>query len=295
MAEHDSSETESECDTKEFVETRLPDTNDQLFLKEFIEKMEVLPGLWDTSSPFYTNLRQRRKAMEELLVIYKQIKPRATIDDVRKKLNSLRSNYRKEVRRIASSKLSAESEDDVYKPKSWVFYALHFLGKIKPKSTTSQEKEQERGNEDSPPPIKITRTIPAMLIQNVHNSLPTYIIPQSNSKPSSFPLPQLISPTTNTGNTSKSVLNPTPIYRSQVENKDPVMPQLRLISPTPQPSNSTKTIINPTAIYWSHKLDNIKDPTQKLFAEKYINEILFQAQLGNLAGPPVIHTISDNK
>lgn len=39
--------------------------------------------------------------------------------------------------------------------------------------------------------------------------------------------------------------------------------------------------MNTTALYWSQKLDKL-NPIQKLYAEKFINEILLQAELGNL-------------
>ncbi|KAJ8710709.1 hypothetical protein PYW08_009224 [Mythimna loreyi] len=50
---------------------------------------------------------------------------------------------------------------------------------------------------------------------------------------------------------------------------------------------SPSTSLNPTALYWSHKLESL-EPTQRLFAEKYINEILLEAQLGNLSRNSVI-------
>ena len=57
------------------------------------------------------------------------MKSDATIDDVKKKINILRSNYRKELKKILTSKRSGASSDDVYKPKSWVFHLLHFINK----------------------------------------------------------------------------------------------------------------------------------------------------------------------
>ncbi|KNC34457.1 hypothetical protein FF38_02958 [Lucilia cuprina] len=58
----------------------------------------------------------------KLLTIFKKIKPTATVDDVRKKINSLRSNYRKELKRIVNSKRSGASADDVYTPKCYAIF-----------------------------------------------------------------------------------------------------------------------------------------------------------------------------
>ncbi|CAH2001477.1 unnamed protein product [Acanthoscelides obtectus] len=50
-----------------------------------------------------------------------------------------------------------------------------------------------------------------------------------------------------------------------------------LLSSKPSSSSS----VNPTALYWSRKLEKIH-PTQRTFAEKAINDILFEAELGTL-------------
>lgn len=104
-------------------------TKDQEVIKEFILNLEVLPEIWDSSSKYYKNLIKKGEALQKLLEIYKKIKSDATIDDVKKKINILRSNYRKELKKILTSKRSGASSDDVYKPKSWVFHLLHFINK----------------------------------------------------------------------------------------------------------------------------------------------------------------------
>lgn len=38
--------------------------------------------------------------------------------------------------------------------------------------------------------------------------------------------------------------------------------------------------MNPIALYSSHKLDK-RNPTQKLHAENFINDVLFEVELGN--------------
>lgn len=45
--------------------------------------------------------------------------------------------------------------------------------------------------------------------------------------------------------------------------------------------------MNTTALYWSQKLDKL-NPIQKLYAEKFINEILLEAELGNLGKNSVL-------
>ncbi|KOB69474.1 Uncharacterized protein OBRU01_17297 [Operophtera brumata] len=100
-------------------------TRDQEVLKEFILTLEILPEVWDSSSKYYKN----EKHCKNYWKFTKKNKIDSTIDEVKKKINSLRSNYRKELKKILTSKRSGASTDAVYKPKSWVFHLLHFINK----------------------------------------------------------------------------------------------------------------------------------------------------------------------
>lgn len=62
-------------------------------------------------------------------MLFKEIKPDATIKDVIAKINSLKSNYRKELKKITHSKRSGAGAQNIYNPKSWVFHMLNFLNK----------------------------------------------------------------------------------------------------------------------------------------------------------------------
>lgn len=95
--------------------------------KEFILALEALPNLWDKTHTQYVNKYKRNESLEKLLLIWKRIKPLATIEDVRKKINTLRSNYRREINKIVASRRSGAAADDVYSPKSWTFPYLHIL------------------------------------------------------------------------------------------------------------------------------------------------------------------------
>lgn len=65
--------------------------------KEFILSFESLPELWDKTHTLYCNKYKRNDALRKLLDIYIKVKPGATIEDVKKKINVLRSNYRREL------------------------------------------------------------------------------------------------------------------------------------------------------------------------------------------------------
>jgi len=62
-----------------------------------------------------------------LLKKYKEVDEEATVEAVKKKVNSLRASYRRELQKIKRSGRSGAGVDDVYKPNIWYFHELHFL------------------------------------------------------------------------------------------------------------------------------------------------------------------------
>ncbi|XP_057654170.1 uncharacterized protein LOC130892669 [Diorhabda carinulata] len=117
-------------------------------LKLFIHTFESMPELWSSTDPNYMKKNKRMEALNKLLPLYKKIKPNAEISDVRKKINTLRSNFRKELKKIESSKRSGCGTEDIYTPSSWVFYALQFLDKIEQPFETHSSIDVENEEEE---------------------------------------------------------------------------------------------------------------------------------------------------
>ncbi|XP_076298584.1 uncharacterized protein LOC143217826 [Lasioglossum baleicum] len=105
----------------------LPINDGDECLRRFIGEYETLPELWSKVHPNYLNKYKKQRALEKLLLIYKEMKPTAILKDVSKKINTLRSNYRRELNKIKTSMRSGSGTNEIYKPTSWVFYALKFL------------------------------------------------------------------------------------------------------------------------------------------------------------------------
>jgi len=102
----------------------------EISLREFIEIYEILPELWDPDDPLYKSKKQRNLALDKVVIVFDKIKPNAIHNDLKKKINILRSNYRKELKEILASKCSQNSTDDVYEFLSWKFHSLKFPKKI---------------------------------------------------------------------------------------------------------------------------------------------------------------------
>ncbi|XP_062125812.1 uncharacterized protein LOC133838659 [Drosophila sulfurigaster albostrigata] len=96
------------------------------FLQDFIFSLENQPAVWHAKCEAYKNKNLRNKSWEVLLEKYKKIDEDATIDTVKKKVNSLRTSYRRELQKIRREK-SGAGTDDVYQPSLWYFNDLCFL------------------------------------------------------------------------------------------------------------------------------------------------------------------------
>nr|XP_023020622.1 uncharacterized protein LOC111509164 [Leptinotarsa decemlineata] len=260
------SETESEHTENDVVDVRLSevsaeqqteeiyDSTREEILRNFIETYESLPELWNSSLDIYKNKTKRNAALKKLLVIYKKLKPEAKLPDVRRKINTLRSNYRKELKKIVTSKRSRNGTDEVYKPSSWVFYALEFL---------------------------CTWKQPVNASTSFHESVPDNES-QNADKDSNTPsqAPQNAGPSR-----SSITLAPFAPPPKRVRKVGHLAKQNELLSMTctylQKAKEPSRDSVCAVIKVWSEKLQTL-EYQQRLFAEKAINDILFEVTMGNL-------------
>jgi hypothetical protein len=96
-------------------------------LEEFIEIYKTEPCLWHVKCKEYHDREKRSAAYDKLLSKLKELEPNATKDDVIKKINTLRSNVRRERKKYDESVKSGASSDDIYKPTLWYFDLFDFI------------------------------------------------------------------------------------------------------------------------------------------------------------------------
>lgn len=94
------------------------------FLEEFIAIYESETCLWQVRSKDYHDRIKKDAGYSRLIEKLKTIEPNASKDTVIKKINNLRSAYRKEIKKIKASMKSGAAGDSIYKPKLWYFYLL---------------------------------------------------------------------------------------------------------------------------------------------------------------------------
>ncbi|XP_069604914.1 uncharacterized protein [Ranitomeya imitator] len=102
--------------------------NDNEFVRALIDMYRSLPFLWKIKSADYSNRNMKRAAYEKLVALHKEHHPTESVDEtiVRKKIQALRTVYKKELNKVKKSKKSGAGADDVYVPKLWYFDLLAF-------------------------------------------------------------------------------------------------------------------------------------------------------------------------
>ncbi|XP_073536882.1 uncharacterized protein [Phyllobates terribilis] len=95
--------------------------NSEEFVRELIEMYRSLLCLWQIKSAEYSNRNKKREAYGKLFALFKQHNPCEKVDEtvVRKKIQGLRTVYKKELNNVEKSMKSGASTDEVYVPSLW--------------------------------------------------------------------------------------------------------------------------------------------------------------------------------
>lgn len=116
-------------------------TSNKKFWTEFINIYHSLPSLWNTKDENYNNRECRNAAWNKLVEKLQEVEPDANQDSVKRKINTFRSNFNREVRKICQTQ--REQGVDVYNPTLWYFNHLSFLLKHDKYNGEQQHYEEE--------------------------------------------------------------------------------------------------------------------------------------------------------
>ncbi|KAJ4447226.1 hypothetical protein ANN_09229 [Periplaneta americana] len=95
--------------------------------RDIFELYKDMPCLWDISNVNYLNRDMRNQAMEILLEKYKEADEDANMSVLKKKIENMRTSYRRELKKVKASVRTGAGTEDIYTPTLWYFELLHFL------------------------------------------------------------------------------------------------------------------------------------------------------------------------
>nr|XP_017030791.1 uncharacterized protein LOC108080517 isoform X3 [Drosophila kikkawai] len=92
-------------------------------MEEFISCYRHFTALWDSTSDDYLSKQKKEPGYRELLNILQRINGEASMHDVKRKINSLRCCYRRQIKKVQASQTG-------YKPRLWWYHLMDFLNPV---------------------------------------------------------------------------------------------------------------------------------------------------------------------
>ncbi|XP_052802001.1 uncharacterized protein LOC128232472 [Mya arenaria] len=212
------------------------------FLLECIELYRELPALWKVKSADYSNRERKNVAYGTLLAKYRERYNDATKEDLKRKLNALRTNFRKELKKVNDNRMACGEE---YVSGLWYYDAMLFL---RDQETTAAGGTAGAGREET--------------------SLPEHVDDAD----------RLQSRTPTSVTSFDSFVHGGSYKRMRVDSSaGPDDWTLPACTRQPEPENEYLSL----AKIWAYEVSQM-EPQQQLFAKKAINDILFEGRMGTL-------------
>ncbi|XP_068206996.1 uncharacterized protein [Palaemon carinicauda] len=239
---------------------------EMLFWSDFINIYRGHPSLWKLNSKDYFNKYKRAAGYNMLVMKLKQKDECATKDTVARKINNLRSAFRKEHKKVMRSLRSAASDDEVYEPSLWYYKKLLFLQGEETKDDSISEGKEDLSrlsNREGSPEERTSdhtnETIPApkrhkLNVKNCHPH-PSQQQPHHTRQES-------------------------PTFQPATEDRQPVTEVRQPVTEVRQPATEVKDDISYFADYVGSELRTVTDRRALALAKHNINTILFEATTG---------------
>ncbi|XP_047120843.1 uncharacterized protein LOC124804659 isoform X4 [Schistocerca piceifrons] len=117
--------------------------------KDFLIAYMSMPCLWKVRSPDYNNRVKKNQCYAILANMCREFEPTADRAFVQRKINSFRTTFRKEHRKVTESKMCATGTADVHKPTLWYYdILLPTVLQGSPRSIQSTLEEVELAQDD---------------------------------------------------------------------------------------------------------------------------------------------------
>ncbi|XP_011881141.1 PREDICTED: transcription factor Adf-1-like [Vollenhovia emeryi] len=235
--------------------------NDKALL--FINEIERLPILWDSSDPYYKISRKKNEAWESLANKFS-----TTVLDVKKKWLSLQASYRRERIKVIDS---AKGSEKKVLSKWFAYRAMMFLGDhYRPRGARNtcetseacqQEENSDHTHHEGVNQIEVTRPKVEAILHESDRSLRSCNSPLRKKHLKVFHSPELSSP------------------KKKKINEDSKPSEMYILKATVAEKESQRDENETYGEYVALTLKKL-DNYSRIMAKHYINEILIEAELG---------------
>jgi len=115
------------------------------FLLEFVELFRQEECLWKVKSKNYYNRSKKDASYGTQIGKVQEVEPDATRNTVVKKINNLRSAFRKKHKKVIKPQVSGAGAEKMYAPRLWYYNQLLFLcdQEAQHSSTSSMQEEED--------------------------------------------------------------------------------------------------------------------------------------------------------
>ncbi|KXJ71905.1 hypothetical protein RP20_CCG019416 [Aedes albopictus] len=237
-------------------------------MEEFLELYRSLPCLWKMQSKEYADRKMKTEAYQLMVKKLAELEPDADRVAVIRKINNIRSNYRKEKRKV----LASRAEGGQYVPTLWYYPLMGFLdGQDESGNSDSDSIDIERIKVqivDSPEPYAddaddaCSSSATAADLSNFELALPNGDYPCKEDDSSS---------------TYDEII---PRKRKHEDSANTDQNHFRIVNCEDRHDAFGRSI--------AFKLRALPDE-QRIYAEKLINETLYEAEMGNLKRHCKVH------
>ncbi|CAJ0929772.1 unnamed protein product [Ranitomeya imitator] len=258
--------------------------NSEEFVRELIEMYRSLPCLWQIKSAEYSNRNKKREAYGKLVALFKQHNPCEKVDEsvVRKKIQGLRTVYKKELNKVVKSMKSGAATDEVYVPSLWYYDLLGFTRDQELPRTMVSSMRQTLDQDpviptDTPVGDQDRHDLSSATSDDMLGDEPS--MAEATEGSSEDPAPS----TLNSATVPRRINN---VRR----RKDTLLPSTELVCLAKQMlSQQSNTSVDSFANFAADCLGKLED-TQRIHVERVIFETLSKAAAGQLDETSTVHS-----
>ncbi|XP_061717035.1 uncharacterized protein LOC133524893 [Cydia pomonella] len=238
--------------------------NQREWLEEFIEIYRSEPSLWKVKAKEYHDRDKKEAAYRRLLVKLREVEPTSDKAAVVKKINNLRCTYNKEHKKVNASNKSGAGTEEIYEPKLWYYPLLKFLDdQHVPRPSRSNLDDEVNSPESAP--LSVEESVKEAQDFEDSSVVGVQQTPTTES-------------TTSSSSTSRKRKSEADLTKDVLIS---VRDHFKLPAPSPPPPKQPDDRYDIFGKSVAFKLRDL-NKTQRILAEKNINETLTEAELGQL-------------